>query len=202
MMDVWLQISKSPRESLMKAIELHRKALSLDDSFANSHAFLGFLYVQTREYEKGVAEAERAVEIAPNFADAYSLLAQVLNYSGRPQEAIVQNERAFRLNPVGRPSYYYLHAAHTHALTARYEDGVKIAKEGLSLYPDNALLHARLAMLYAAMGRTGEARDSVQAVLRIDPQFSAQRYAGTMPYKDPAVTGQALEQMRMAGLPD
>jgi len=202
MMDMWLQISKASRESLLKAIELHQKALSLDDSFAVSHAFLGFLYVQIGEHEKGVAEAERAVTIAPNFATGYSLLAQVLNYSGRPEEAITNNERAFRLNPMGRPSFYYAHAAHTHTLTARYEDGVKVSKEGLSRYPDNTLLHARLAMLYAALDRKEEARCSVQDVLRIDPKFSAQRYAKSMPYKDPALTAQALELMRRAGLPE
>jgi tetratricopeptide (TPR) repeat protein len=202
MMDMWLQISKAPRDSLLKAIELHQKALSLDDSYATSHAFLGFLYVQIGEHEKGVAEAERAVTIAPNFATGYSLLAQVLNYSGRPEEAITNNERAFRLNPMGRPSFYYAHAAHTHTLTARYEDGVKVSKEGLSHYPDNTLLHARLAMLYAALDRKEEARSSVQDVLRIDPKFSAQRYAKSMPYKDPALTAQALELMRRAGLPE
>jgi adenylate cyclase len=202
MMDVWLQISKSPKDSLMKAIEFHQKALSLDDSFATSRAFLGFLYVQIREHEKGIAEAERAVEISPNFASGYSLLAQVLNYSGRPEEAITNNERAFRLNPMDRPSFYYAHVAHTCTLIARYEDGIKVCKEGLSRFPDNALLHARLAMLYAALGRTEEARSSVQEVLRIDSKFSAQRYAKSMPYKDPAVTDQSLELMRKAGLPD
>jgi adenylate cyclase len=202
MMDMWLQISKAPRDSLLKAIELHQKALSLDDSYATSHAFLGFLYVQIGEHEKGVAEAERAVTIAPNFATGYSLLAQVLNYSGRPEEAITNNERAFRLNPMGRPSFYYAHAAHTHTLTARYEDGVKVSKEGLSHYPDNTLLHARLAMLYAALDRKEEARSSVQDVFRIDPKFSAQRYAKSMTYKDPALTAQALELMRRAGLPE
>jgi adenylate cyclase len=42
-LDVWLGISKSPRESLMKAIELNQMAISLDDSFARAHAHLGFL---------------------------------------------------------------------------------------------------------------------------------------------------------------
>ncbi|MBN1103250.1 MAG: tetratricopeptide repeat protein [Deltaproteobacteria bacterium] len=202
MMDMWLQISKSPKDSLMKAIELHQKALALDDSFATSHAFLGFLYVLIREHEKGVTEAERAVAIAPSYATGYSLLAQVLTYSGMPDGAISRNERAFRLNPMGRPSFYYAHAAHTYTLTARYEDGVKVSKEGLSHYPDNTLLHARLAMLYAALGRKEDAQSSVQDVLRIDPKFSAQRYSKSMPYKDPALTAQALELMRKAGLPD
>ena len=67
--DVFHGISKSPRESFMKAIELHQKAISLDDSCAPAYAHLGNLHAQIGEYEKGIAECERAIEIAPNLAD-------------------------------------------------------------------------------------------------------------------------------------
>jgi tetratricopeptide (TPR) repeat protein len=103
---------------------------------------------------------------------------------------------------VDPPSYFYAHAAHTYTLTGKFEEGVKISKEGLSCYPNNVLLLARLAMIYAAWGRDEEARSSAQDVLRIDPKFSAQRYARSMTYKDPALRTQALELMRKAGLPD
>jgi hypothetical protein len=57
-------------------------------------------------------------------------------------------------------------------------------------------------MVYAAFGPNEGARSSVQDVLRIDPMFTAQRYAKSMSYKDPAVTAQTLKLMRKAGLPD
>ena len=154
------------------------------------------------EHEKGIAQCERAIANAPSSDTAHSVLAQVLNYSGRAEEAIAHNEKAFRLNPVGPPSYFYAHAAHTYTLTGRFAEGVKISKEGLSRYPNNVLLLARLAMIYAAWGRDEEARGSAQAVLQIDPKFSAQRYARSMTYKDPALKAQALELMRKAGLPN
>jgi adenylate cyclase len=72
----------------------------------------------------------------------------------------------------------------------------------VSRYPNSTLLHARLAMLYAALDRKEEARASVQDVLRLDPKFSAKRYVKSMPYNDPAVTAQSLELMRKAGLPE
>lgn len=71
-MDGWLGISKAPRESMMKAIKLE-KAISLDENHASAHAYLGFLYVQIGEYEKGI-EGEQAIEIAPNLADAHAYL--------------------------------------------------------------------------------------------------------------------------------
>jgi len=200
MMDMWLGISQSPKESLMKAIELCKKAISLDDSLPGAHGLLGFLYVQIRQYDKGIAECEKALELAPNSADAHSFMAQGLNYAGRPEEAIAHNDKAFRLNPTGAPTYYYGHASFSYFLTGRYEDSIKVCKEALKRWPNNALAHARLAMAYMAVGREEEARKAAQDLLRIDPKFSAQRFAQTQTVKDPTVATQALELMNMAGL--
>jgi adenylate cyclase len=200
MMDVWLGISKSPKKSLMKAIELCKKAISMDDSLSAAYGLLGFLYVQVREYEKGIAAGEKAIEKEPNSADAHSFFAQVLNYSGRPEEAIAHNEKAFRLNPVGHPTYYYAHASTSYLLTGRYEDTVKVCKEELTRWPNNVTAHARLVMAYSALGRDEEARAVAQELLRIDHKFSAQRLARRMTFKDPAISAQLLELMRKAGL--
>jgi len=200
--DAWLGISKSPRESLLKAIELEQKAISLDESCASAHAHLGFLYVMIREYEKGIAAGERAIEMAPNLADVYAYFAQVLNYSGRPEDAVALIDKAFRLNPVGPPMYYYLYAAHTYRLLGRYEDAIRMSKQLLSRWPNNFYAHAGLVMNYVALGRDKEAGAAAEDLLRIDSKFSAQRYTRGFPYKDPALAAQVLELMRKAGLPE
>ena len=200
--DAWLGISKSPRESLLKAIELEQKAISLDESCAPAHAHLGLLYVMIREYEKGIAAGERAIEMAPNLADAYAYFTQVLNYSGRPEDAVALIDKAFRLNPVGPPMYYYLYASHTYRLIGRYEDAIKLCKQLLSRWPNNFYAHAGLVMNYVALGRDKEARAAAEDLLRIDSKFSAQRYTRGFPYKAPALAAQVLEMMRKAGLPD
>jgi adenylate cyclase len=200
MMEVFLGMSQSPRESLMKAIELCKKAISLDDSLPGAHGLLGFLYVQIRQYDKGIAECKKALELAPNSADAHSFMAQGLNYAGRPEEAIGHNGQAFRLNPTGAPTYYYAGASFSYFLTGRYEDSIKVCQEALKRWPNNTLAHARLAMAYMALGREEEARNAAQDLLRIDPKFSAQKFAQMQTVKDPTVATRALELMHRAGL--
>jgi adenylate cyclase len=200
MMEVFLGMSQSPRESLMKAIELCKKAISLDDSLPGAHGLLGFLYVQIRQYDKGIAECEKAIELAPSSADVYSFMAQGLNYSGRPEEAIAYNDKAFRLNPTGAPTYYYSGASLSYFLTGRYDDTIKVCNEALKRWPKNTLAYARLAIAYMALGREEEARNAAQELLRIDPKFSAQKFAQMHPAKDPTVATQALELMKEAGL--
>jgi adenylate cyclase len=201
-LEVWFGISKSPNETFMTAIELEQKAISLDDSYAPAHAHLGTLYVLIREYEKGIAEGKRAVEIAPNLADGHAYLVKTLSYSGRPEEALAHIETAFRLNPVGPPIYYFHNAAITYRILGRYADGVNMCKELLSCWPDNFLGHLELAMNYAALGRDDDAQAAVKDALRIDPKFSAQRFARTYPHKNPAQTARVLALLRNAGLPD
>jgi adenylate cyclase len=41
---VWLGTSKSPKQSIDKAMGLLEKALALDDTFAEAHGALGFIY--------------------------------------------------------------------------------------------------------------------------------------------------------------
>jgi adenylate cyclase len=200
-LEVWLGMSKSPRESLMKAIELDQKALSLDASDAIVQSNLGYLYVMIREYEKGIAACERAIEIGPNSADAYLTYAVVLNYSGRAEEAVAFLEKAFRLNPF--PSaFYYMDGSVIYRNVGRYEDGVKVCKECIARWPKNIVCNLNLAANNAALGRDEEARAAAQDVLRIDPKFSTQRFLKNSPYKDPALTARALELYRKAGLPD
>jgi hypothetical protein len=50
-LDVWLGASKSPQESLMKAIEL-------DKSMASAYGLLGQYFTMLRQHEKGIAETQ------------------------------------------------------------------------------------------------------------------------------------------------
>jgi adenylate cyclase len=200
--DVVHGISKSSRESFMKAIELDQKAISLDDSCEAAHAHLGQLYTMIGEYEKGVAEGKRAIEIAPNYADGYIFFALVLNISGRYEEAIPVIEKALRLNPLTPHFGLYNVAGRAYYLVGRYEDALRMNKKILSLNPTNFFGHRGLVLSYAAMGRWDEARAAALNLLRIHPNFSVQHWGRTAPFKDPAVVERDMELIRMAGLSD
>ena len=80
-------------------MELARKALSLDDSLGGAHGLLGNIYIMRKEYEKGIMEAERAVELEPNGADAHAFLGMGLRFADRAEEAIPILKKAIRLDP-------------------------------------------------------------------------------------------------------
>jgi adenylate cyclase len=200
MMDVWLGTTKSPKESIGKAIELSEKAISLDDSLAQALGLLGYIYGMKREYDKSVAYAEQAVEKDPNGADAHAWLGNCLNFAARPQEAIPYYKKAMRLNP--RPQlWYYIQLGQSYRMLGRYEEAVAQLKKSLALSPNSTSSYAHLIFTYAEMGRDDEARVAAKELIRINPKFSAEKYAKALPYKDRDYCRRWGEALRKAGLP-
>jgi len=198
-LDYYFGTTKSPRETVEKAIELAQKALSIDDSIPRAHAFLSDLYSIRREHEKAVAEGERAVALDPNGAFAHEFYALGLVYAGRPQEAIPLFEKSIRLNPFCMTGTY-LHYGHALMGVGRLEEAVAAYKKSIQLSPNNIFSHTRLAAAYIMLGREKEARAEATEVLRLNPNFSLESAAKRSNYKDPSVTENLITVLRKAGL--
>jgi adenylate cyclase len=198
-LDAWLGSSKSPRESTAKAIELAQKAIALDDSLAEAHGLLGYLYTMTRQHDKGIVKAERGVALDPNSASALAWLGQNLYWADRPEEAIPVLKKAIRLNPVP-PSWYLFTLAMAYRDTGRYEEAISACKKALHREPKDVITRLVLTATYGLSGREEEARSAAEEVLRIDPKFSLDRLARTRPHKNQANTKSYIDSLRKAGL--
>jgi adenylate cyclase len=201
-LDVFLGSSKSPKDSMKQAIALNKKALALDDSFAQAHSQLGILYTMTRQHDKGVAEAERGVELDPNSAVAHDLLGMTLNYAGRPEEAIPMLKKAIRLEPLA-PGKYYYHLGQAYLFTGQCDEAIAACEEALRRASNNLFAHVNVTAAYSICGREEEARAAAAGVLRIDPNFSCDYHAKkSLPYKNQADIDRYVAALRKAGLPE
>jgi adenylate cyclase len=197
--DYWLGSTNSPWESTEKGIEAIQKAIALDDTLAEAHALLSHLYTQKREYDKSIVEGERAVALNPSSATAIAFCAVSLQFACRPEEAIPLFQKAIRLNPHG-PIFYYRNLGFVFWMTGRYEEAVSTFKKVIQRSPNHITVHLGLAATYIMIGREQEARDEAVEVLRIDPNFSLDRFAKVFPYKDQSVTDNLINACRKAGL--
>ena len=199
MMDVWLGLSKSPKESLEKGVELTQKAISLDPKDSRHYAQLGYLYVMKRDYDKAIAEGEKAVVLDPGGADAHAWLGMSLNYADKPKEAIPLFEKAIRLNPFG-PTSYFLNYGTSYRMMGQYQEAITQYKKALRVAPNNIMAHLGLAGTYSLLGRDEEARAEAAEVIRINPKFSLESFAKTLPFKNQAQIDRYVEALRKAGL--
>lgn len=85
----WLFQWSSDPHLLDQTFQTAQQAVTLDDSNAWAFTALSQAYLFKREYDQGITAAQRAVAIDHNFALGYIMLANGLEMSGRPEEALV-----------------------------------------------------------------------------------------------------------------
>jgi adenylate cyclase len=197
--DYWLGNTKSPQETIEKGIELAQKALGMDDSLAGAHSLLCALYIAKKEYDKAIAEGERAVALNPGSTLALLNYANSLEHAGRYEEAIPLFQKAIRLNPFG-PSTLYREFGNALREAGRFEEAVSAYKKAIQLAPDNILAHIALAATYSMMGREKDARAEASEVLRINPKFSLDFWTKTAARKDQSQRDKLINALRKAGL--
>jgi adenylate cyclase len=197
--DYFLGNTKSPMETIEKGIELAQKALAMDDSLADAHGLLCPFYFCKREYDKAIAEGERAMALDPGGSLSLVHYADSLRYAGRSEEAIPFYQKAIRLDPFGRASLYNNFATALR-ITGRFEEAVSEYKKAIQLAPNHIIAHFGLVATYIMMGREKEARAEAAEVLRINPKFSVDNYAKIITYKDQSETVKVIDALRKAGL--
>jgi adenylate cyclase len=201
MMDVWFRTTKSPKQSLTRAVELTQKAIALDDSYAYAHGFLGFLFTMLRKHDKGIEEGEKAVALDPNGAASHYYLGFALRYAGRFEEAVQVIEKSLRLNPFP-PATYFRGASAAYIGAGRYDEAIAAAKKAVTVAPNDFLSHSTLAAAYSLAGREEEARSAAEEVLRINPKYSLNYIKKQLPFKNKRDLEQFTAGLRKAGLPE
>jgi adenylate cyclase len=176
-LDMWHGTTKSPKESLAKARELLQKSIVLDDTFAEAHGWLGFLYsmARPRQHDKAVPLGKKAVALNPNSATAHMLLGKVLTFAGKLEESILEYKTAIRLNPIP-PNRYLWSLGLSYGFMGQYEEAITWCEKAVRQEPDSFFAHLMMSVVYSWSGRDEDARAEAAEVLRINPQFSLEKF--------------------------
>ena len=158
----------------------------------------GLVYREKGQYQKARAEAEKALHLDSNYANAYVLLATLLYYTGEPQQGLEQILKAMRLNP-HHPYNYPFHLGQAYFILGRYDDAIEAFSSGLDSNPSSERLRVWLAAAYAKAGRLDDAGWEVEQVLMQNPDFSVDRIARAFPFSEPGDRENFLSGLRLAG---
>jgi adenylate cyclase len=179
MLDVWLQSTESPEESMRLANEWIQKALVLDDLDYRIHNILSNLYIMEGKNNEAIVAAKRALELCPGGAGAYHNLGVALRFSCKFREAIPMYEKSVELDPFP-PAHFFGNLSTAYRAVGRYEDAIEMAKKGLQLNPDDNFIRIDLVFAYTKLGRKDEARKAATELLKINPSFSLDWLAKTI----------------------
>jgi len=123
----------------------------------------------------------------------------VLNYLGRPAEAIGLAQFAMRLAPV-YPSYYPAVLSAAYYGCSRFEEALDAAKISFEADPNN--LDALLLIVAAngALGRSKQSQEAARKILILKPDFTIETFTINHPYKDRSRLENMISQLQRAGL--
>jgi tetratricopeptide (TPR) repeat protein len=108
-------------------------------------------------------------------------------------------KKAIRLEPF-TPGIYYDNLGAAHRNAGQCDEAISAYEEALRRASSNFRVHAGATAAYSICGREEEARAAAAGVLRINPNFTCDSYAKTLPYKNQADIDRVIGALRKAGL--
>jgi serine/threonine protein kinase/Tfp pilus assembly protein PilF len=198
--DVSHGFTDSPEKSLDAGMAAADRALELDDPSGEAHMVRGLILLTRGDHDAALEASERAVPDRPSCPWGYALKGALLNYTGRPAEAVETAEVGIRHTPLFPPIFASV-LAMGHYLLGRHDEAADAARGTIHLAPDNLEAHVILAAALAASGHAAEARPTRAEILRISPGFAVDDFAKGQPFTDPSILAGLVADLREAGLP-
>jgi tetratricopeptide (TPR) repeat protein len=185
-----------------RAFDLIDRSVQINEESDYAHFVRGRLLLQVRrEHDLAIAEAERALELNPNYPYAYALLGYATVCRGDPGRGIPLIEKALHADPRRARAAYLEYLAIGNFLSENYAVALKQAENAAQRAGYLPYLRILLAVLHALLGQTEKAHAQVQAVLEAAPD-AAIRLIRRPPFKNEMDVDRFLGGLRKAGFPE
>lgn len=161
------------------AIELFKKALALDSTYALAYAALADAYVQRyqrygmemRWVDSSVALSHRAIALDPNLAEPRKSLAMAYYQKEWYQQSITESQKALELNP--NFAAVYSNMGETLDWTGKPDEAILLIKKAMSLQPGRAIDHVKLGSAYSGIGLDSIALLHYRKAMELQPGLVA-----------------------------
>jgi adenylate cyclase len=196
-------MSPDPVADFKEAERLSKLALKLDRFDPHALSLCGhvraFLF---RDYDYAIELFDRALAANPSSAVAWLRSSATFSYIGETREARRRADIGLRLSPYDAHVFYsYTIIALACYAAGNYEETIRWARRSAALNPRFTANLRFLAASLAACGKNDAAQETAQALLRIDPNFSAGRFVTNHAFKDPEKRRLFGEHLVKASLP-
>jgi len=186
-----------PDLAMQQAEEWFEKAIMLDESNAFARAQLGYIYMRKGEYDLAISEMKRSIELNPNDWRTYRLLAPVLLYAGKPDEALHWYNMSLKYDPYVSPGMF-MNIGIANFFKGQNEEALSWLNKCAAKWPTFLGGHIVLAAVHGHMENLEEAREEAQKVLSIAPFFEVDFYGEA--FYNPEHRNKIVAGLHKAGL--
>ncbi|NCR16547.1 MAG: tetratricopeptide repeat protein [Microcystis aeruginosa LL13-03] len=129
----------------------------------------GLIHAMGKEYEQAIASYDRALEIKPDFHEAWNNRGNALGNLGRYEQAIASYDQALEIKPDKHEAWYNRGVALDDL--GRYEEAIASYDQALEIKPDKHEAWTNRGIALVNLGRYEEALASYDQALEIKPDF-------------------------------
>jgi adenylate cyclase len=186
-------------DALTRAEVAAKRALDEDRRNQRARLVLAGIYFARRDSAGFVSEAEQALALNPNNADALGEMGWRYAYSVDWARGLAMMEKAMVLNPL-HPAWYHIASFYDAYGRSRYEKALQAARKAET--PGNYLAYCNLAAVYGQLGRKAEAASAVDTLLKLYPDFQdhAREELEGFLHSNPEYVDRMLAGLQKAGL--
>jgi TolB-like protein len=179
----------------------HYLEIAMQNPNFEAYRLASWFDVFRRNYVMALANAEKALALAPNSNIAHGNLSNILNWIGRPDEALLHLDKAMKLDPKF-VDIFLGEKGKTYYLLGDYNKAVELIERSLKLNPGLTAYATYAAASYAFLGQQDEA-DRAWKIFKDGFSFGFSPttkflYYG-FPFKDQKVFDRFLEGLVKAG---
>lgn len=149
-------------------LEMLARSVELDDGNADFHNNYATVLRQENRLTGSIAHCQKALDIRPDFAFAWSNMAIALKQAGRLSEALEAAEKAFELQP--RHYNLRVNLANTQREAGEGQAAIANYRAALAMQPNDADTRYQLAWALLEMGELDEAAEAFRKVLAVEPR--------------------------------
>jgi adenylate cyclase len=186
-------------QSLEKAERDLGLALQKGPQVAFVHYIGAVFYLWKKDLDRSAAEADAALNLNPNYAQAHNSRGIVNIYGGHPLAAVPHIEQAIRLDPAIKHLYvHFLGSAYL--VAGDYKVAASLFRERILLSPKTDLSRAFLAVALGHLGEAEEAARVWRELMEINPKYSFAEHVGRLPFRNQADVDRLAEGLGKAGI--
>lgn len=149
--------------------ELIGRSLQINAQQPVAYLNLSSAQRELKRLQEALASVDRALSMAPDYADALNNRADILVELNRPEEALASLDRALQLRP--QFALALNNRGNALGMLGRTEEALRCYEQALQLQPDFVRAHNNRGMALRDLGRLHEALSSFEQALRFDSNY-------------------------------
>jgi adenylate cyclase len=184
-----------------RALELVEEGLRLDPDIPFVHYSHARILARDSiaQHDRAIEALASAIELDPNYADAYAYLGQMYILTGQAEKTLEPIAKAMRINP-SYPFWYHYTYGFAQFFMGNYDDAAENIAKAVDRNPNVLFLRTSYAAALAMAGRQDDAEWQIEEMRGLGFNKTLDEFMGETPVHDPQYRVLYREGLVKAGM--